>query len=623
MKKRLSASFGIFLSIAFSTSGAANLHAASDSEEKAVVLPTVVMTATRLPSHIPETGSSITVIEGETIEKQGIKTISEALRAAVGIDIAQSGGLGQQTSVFLRGGESNHTLVLIDGVKVNSPTSGAFDFSDLLVNSIERVEVLRGPQSSLYGSEAIGGVINIITKRGKAEPTTSVLAEFGSFKTFRQQIGLSGSEDRFDYSLSIVRLESEGVSAASERLGNTEEDGYKNLTVSHRLGLDLPGDGQADFNLRYISAEEETDAFGGSGGDDPNRSIAREIAHTALLLKKPLAAWWTPSLQFSIADEKLEGEEPDNNFTFETNVQDLLFLNTFSPSPDNTFLIGLEYDRKEGKSTSGGFDERINIKSVFLEDQAALLDALFVTAAVRHDDHSTFGGKTTFRLTSAYALERHRMTLHVSYGTGFMAPPFNELFFQSPFFFGNKNLKPEESKGYDIGIRKEYPGNGGRSTSWFDVTYFKNDFDNLISGQGTTVVNIKEAEAEGVELSGGIGVAKGFAVNFSYTYLDSEDKSTGKKLLRRARHKGAFGLQYEPTDRLDLNLLGTVVEDRIDFGGVKMDDYVKIDFTTNYRAANRFEGFVRIENLFDENYEEVVGFTARGVSAYGGVKLSF
>lgn len=614
------------LALVFGAGFLDHTNAAEGSGEERLILEPMVVTAKRLPSPMLQVGSSITVIQGRDLEKRNIKTVTEALREVAGIDVAQSGGSGKQTSIFLRGANSSHTLILIDGVQVNSPTTGAFDFGDLLVANIDRIEVLRGPQSSLYGSEAIGGVIHIITKKGKGKTATSVFTEFGSFETFRQQIGITGSEGETDFSFSISRLESEGLSAASEQNGNTEDDGYKNLTVSNRLGFNFLQDGRIDFTVRYITGENEIDGFNQAFvfADDPNRILKRDVVYTSLRFQKSVTDFWTPSIQFSIADEQLEQNDPDELFSntlLETNVQNLLFQNEFFLSQENTLLFGLEYDQEQGNQ-EGSFDEEVDTQSLFIEDQAVFMEHLFVTAGIRYDDHSTSGDKTTFRITSAYVMEKYGMTVHASYGTGFRAPSLNELF--SPGF-SNKDLKAEESTGYDVGIRKEYPNKGNRPKSWYDVTYFKNDFDELISFPAPTFlpVNINEAEASGLEFSSGIGIMKGLLINLSYTYMDSEDKSTGKQLLRRARHKGAVGILYDPTDDLDLNLLGTVAEDRIDFGGTKMDDYVKVDFTSSYRATDKMEFFVRIENIFDEEYEEVTGFTSPGIAAYGGLKMSF
>lgn len=608
------------LSLIFCAGSFGRTNAKELSEEEILMMEPIVVTAKRLPSPLLEVGSSITVIQGEDLQKRNITTVPEALREVAGVDVARAGGLGKQTSIFLRGANSSHTLVLLDGIQVNSPTTGAFDFGNLLVENIDRIEVLRGPQSSLYGSEAIGGVIHIITKKGEGKTVTSLFTEFGSFETFRQRIGITGSEGDTDYTFSLSRLESEGVSAASEKNGNTEEDGYKNLTLSHRLGFNFLQDGRIDFTVRSITGENEIDGF---GGDDPNRTLERDAVYTSLRLKKPVTDSWTPSIQFSIADEKLEQNDPDalfSNNLLETNVQNLLLQNEFSLSQENILLFGLEYDQEQG-DRQGSFDKEVDTRSLFIEDQAVFIEHLFLTAGVRYDDHSIFGDKTTFRITSAYAMEKYGMTVHASYGTGFRAPSINELFWPGA---SNKDLQAEESRGYDIGIRKEYPNKRERPESWFDVTYFKNDFDELISFPAPAFlpVNINEAESSGIEFSSGIGIAKGLLINLSYTYMDSEDKSTGKQLLRRAKHKGAFGILYDPTDRLDLNLFGTVVEDRLDFGGVKMDNYVKVDLTSSYRVTNKLGFFVRVENLFDEDYEDVTGFTSPGISGFGGIKLT-
>ncbi|MFQ5580797.1 MAG: TonB-dependent receptor plug domain-containing protein, partial [Nitrospiria bacterium] len=606
----------VFCAGSFGRTNAKELSA----EEKLLMLEPIVVTAKRIPSPMLEVGSSITVIQGEDLQKRNITTVPEALREVAGVDVARSGGLGKQTSIFLRGANSSHTLVLINGVQVNSPSTGAFDFGNLLVDNIDRIEVLRGPQSSLYGSEAIGGVIHIITKKGEGKTVTSLYTEFGSFETFRQRIGITGSEGETDYALSISRLESEGISAASEQNGNTEDDGYNNMTLSHRLGFNFLQNGRIDYTLRYIAGENEIDVF---GADDPNRTLERDAVYTSLRLQKPVTDFWTPSIQFSIADEQLEQNDPDalaSNSLLETNVQNILLQNELFLSHENILLFGLEYDQEMG-DRQGSFDKKVDTRSLFIEDQAVFLEHLFLTAGVRYDEHNIFGEKSTFRITSAYAVEKYGMTAHASYGTGFRAPSINELFWPGA---SNKSLQAEESKGYDVGIRKEYPNEGEHTKSWFDVTYFSNDFDELVSFPAPNFipVNINKAEADGLEFSSGIGIMQGLLINLSYTYMESEDKSTGKQLLRRAKHKGMFGILYDPTDRFDLNLIGTVVEDRIDFSGTKMDDYVKVNFTSGYRVTDKLGFFIRVENLFDEDYEDVTGFTSPGISGFGGIKLT-
>ncbi|MFQ5779868.1 MAG: TonB-dependent receptor plug domain-containing protein [Nitrospiria bacterium] len=589
------------------------------SGEEITTLEPVVVTAKRIPSPMLEVGSSISVVTAEDIERRNIKSVHEAVREVAGVDVAQSGGLGKITSVFLRGGNSFHTLVLIDGVQVNSPTTGGYDFGDLLVENIERIEVLRGPQSALYGSEAIGGVVNIITKKGKGKTAFSLLTEFGSFRTFRERIGIIGAEEAFDYAFSISRIDSKGISAASEAQGNGEEDGYKNVTVSNRVGLNLPRDGRVDLTVRYITGENEIDGF---GADDPNRTLDRDALYAAIVIKGAVADWWVPSLQLSVADEQLEQDDPDaifDNSLTETNVQNILLQNELSLLMGNTLLVGVEYDQQQG-NRRGSFDEEVETKSVFVEDQAVLFDVLFLTAGVRYDDHSTFGDETTFRGTLAYLIEGWDTKLHASFGTGFRAPSLNELFFPG---FSNTDLRAEESHGFDIGFGKEFLMDRSQEAFWFDVTYFHNDFDDLISFPPPTFIpiNINEAEARGVEFSSGIVVMKDLAINLGYTFMDTEDKATGKQLLRRAKNKGSFAISYGVTDRLDVNLFGTIVEDRIDFGGAEMDDFVKVDIASSYQVTDNLEFIGRIENLFDEDYEEVTGFTSPGFSVFGGVKM--
>lgn len=230
----------------------------------------VTVTATRIEAPVNEVSSSVTIITANDIEKKQQYSVAEVLRGLPSIDVVNSGGPGRTTSVFIRGAKSEHTLVLIDGIEAGDAmsTGRSFDFSTLQADNIERIEIIRGPQGTLYGSDAIGGVINIITKKGKGSPGGFVSAEAGSFNTFEARAGLSGGTPAFNYSLGISRLDTDGFSVANEKDGNTEDDGYANTTLSARLGGRPVEDLDIDLTLRYIDADTDLDACGGAGCDD-------------------------------------------------------------------------------------------------------------------------------------------------------------------------------------------------------------------------------------------------------------------------------------------------------------------------------------------------------------------
>jgi len=325
MKNRMFKVFGAFcLSLVYAISFLCNTYAETLTKE-AILLEPIVVTATRIEVPIKETASSVTIIDGKTIEAKHHRTVLEALREVPGLDIVQTGGAGGTTSAFLRGGNSNHTLVLIDGIQVNSPTTGAYDFSDLTTDNIERIEIIRGPQSTLYGSDAIGGVIHIITKKGKGAATSSVSFEGGSFGSYRETLRLSGSTEKGDYSFSAARFDTEGISRANEKNGNPEKDRYENTTFSSRIGFNLPHDARLEWTARLTDASSEIDGCC-PPSDDPKALQNKRALATSLSLISPVTAWWDQKLQLSLQQDKLKGIHPDltfGNFEIDTEGQRL------------------------------------------------------------------------------------------------------------------------------------------------------------------------------------------------------------------------------------------------------------------------------------------------------------
>ncbi|MBW1718160.1 MAG: TonB-dependent receptor [Deltaproteobacteria bacterium] len=606
----------------------------------------VVVTATRIETASREVGSSITVITDQQIEERQNTTVLEVLRTVPALDVVRSGGPGGQTSVFIRGAQSEHTLVLIDGVEMNDPiTPGrSYDFANLTTDNIERIEIIRGPQSTLYGSDAIGGVINIITKRGKGKPRGFMSAEGGSFNTFTEKAGVSGGNQWANYSLGVYHWYTDGISAANEKDGNHERDHYENTSISTRLGVTPTENLDADFILRYINAKADIDNSGDVGGDDPNNKADLEQLFSRMQVRLSLFnELWEQKFGLSLTDldrdyrNDTDADHPSDldrssydGKIFKFDWQHNLYLHE-----TNTLTLGVENEEEKGKSkyysdsawgpyTSSFKEKTARTTGYYLQDQIKLWDSWFTTLGMRLDDHSRFGSETTYRITSAYLIQQTGTKLKGSFGTGFKAPTLYHLYSQ----YGEKNLDPEESTGWDIGVEQ----------SLFDkklilgVTYFSNEFDELIEFESGTskYINIAEAETQGVEIFASMRPIDDLTLLASYTYTDTENKETGKDLLRRAPNKFGLDVNYKFTDKGNVNLGLVYVGKRDDNDystwpakRVELGDYVLANLAASYDITRNIQVFGRVENFLDEDYEEVKGFGTPELSAFAGCKLSF
>jgi vitamin B12 transporter len=621
------------------------------AQEKEVILEKVVVTATRVETPVEEIASSITVISSKEIERKQKTTVLEVLKGLPGLDVVQNGGVGGATSIFLRGANSEHTLVMIDGVEVNDPISPgrSYDFAHLTVDNIERIEVIRGPQSTLYGSDAIGGVVNIITKKGEGKPKFFLSAEGGSFTTFREATGISGGNKWVNYSFALSRFDTEGISTASKKDGNYERDGYENTSLSAKLGFKPMDNLGIDFILRYMDAKTELDNFAGVGGDDPNYvQKSNQFLFKTQVGLSLFDQVWSQKLGLALNDHNRDiknKKDSQHPFDYEKGRYDGQLLkfdwqHHLQLHKTNALTFGLEYEREEGKSkyyweSLWGPGQSIfpkktaNIKGYYIQDEIKLWDRLFATLGIRIDDHSRFGSETTYRVAPAYLIKETDTKIKGTFGTGFKAPTLYQLFAPATLWgpIGNKDLKPEKSKGWDFGVEQNFFKN--RVT--LGATYFRNDFKDLIQfdwGQG--YINIAKAKTEGVELFASAKPIDDLTLRINYTYTDTEDKTTGEALIRRPKNKIGFDINYHFLNNGNVNLGVIYVgkRDDLDFSispsrRVKLDQYTLVNLAVSYDITKNFQLFGRVENLLDKEYEEVKGFGTPGLSFFGGMKLSF
>lgn len=591
--------------------------APADAHPQTTVSEQITVTAERRERPLEAVGSSVTVITAEEIEARRAVTVADLLRTVPGVEVVRSGGSGQVTSVFLRGGSSSHTLVLIDQVRVNAATTGAFDFADLDADLIERIEVVRGPQSTLYGSEAMAGVIAITTRRGRdAGARVHALAEAGGQDHRRLRLGVEGATPGLDYSVAVADLETDAVSAAAR---GVEDDPHENTTAAGRLGFGFAGDGRVDVTLRAYQGDVDVDGIDFVTGpvDALDRVQERDSVTGSVQVRKTFGRV-RQTFVVGLHDDELRGRDPVDffsNFTITSRAAELTAQSDVTVSDADVLTLGYSYERRAGESL-GNFDESADFQSLFVQNAFSWRERFHLTVGARYDDHSEFGGETTFRVSSAWKLG-DAARLHGSFGTGFKAPTFVDLFFP---FFGNPGLDPETSRGADLGVEHRF---GDAVT--LDVTGFTTRFDDLIVFDFVTSLpqNVAEARAEGVEATLEARPSPRFQLSASYTLTDTEDRSTGRQLARRPRHRGVVSLYFKPTDRWRAQATLIAVADRIDSDGSELDDYERVDVTVQYRVNAHLEPYVRVENLFDEDYEEVGGFATTGALAVVGLGLRF
>jgi vitamin B12 transporter len=598
-----------------------------------VTMEEVVVTATRVPTPTEEVGSSITVITAKDIEAKGYTTVKDVLKGTPGLDVVSSGGPGQSSSIFLRGTNSYHTLVLIDGVEMNDPTGmqRGFDFANLTVDNIERIEVLRGPQSPLYGANAMGGVINIITKKGEGKPEFYLGSEGGSYKTWREFAGAGMGSERVNASVAFSHNSSDGFSAADDDLpGNDEDDKWENTSASARLGFVLSENADLDFIGRFQDGRTHLDHGGGPYQDVEDYHVEeRKVFTRAQAHVFAFDGLWEQTLAYGFADHDRDYKDDPlfDDFSYDGKKHEISWQNNLYLHETNTLTMGLEYEKEE-MDDHEDLDESAYTRSVFVQDQVKLGGFSFTTIGLRYDDHEEFGSETTFRITQAFLLKDLGTKFKGSCGTGFRAPSLGELYYVNPWGGpgGNSDLDPEESKGWDIGIEQSLFNNYVN----IGVTYFYNDFDDLIIWDNG-YNNVDEAKTRGIESFIKIMPFDDLSVCLNYTYTDTEDDD-GKRLIRRPLHKAGLNTCYRFLKRGTVNLDILYVGKRDDSywdsmtwttEDIVLDDYILVNLAGSFDICKRLQVFARIENLFDEDYNESYGYGTAGFSAYGGVKVTF
>lgn len=617
--------------------------------EAAVTLSELSVSATGVPTPVDQVGSSVTVLTAATLEAQQRRTVPDALQQVPGLNVVQTGGPGGQTSVFIRGSNSNHVKVLIDGIDATDPSNpnGSFDFGQLLTDDLSRIEVLRGPQSGLYGSDAIGGAISFTTKRGEGPARATARIEVGSFGTFNQSGRISGSENGFDYSVSIQHLRAAATPVTPPNLvapgTTTRPNYYDNETVSAKFGYQFTDTFRINSITRFINSKL---LFSGDdyGTFPVTLGGLRSQADVQQVFTRNEAEW-TPFAGFhnvfainysNLYNRQIQNAyDPFNPFPTaglgeRTRYE---YRGDYQLSPGNLVLFGAQRDDESLSTTdpnpfgSGNLRARNGNTAGYGEIQLTPFDRASFVANVRHDENDAFGPATTFRVAPSYILPFTDTRIKGSVGTGFKAPTLSQLFQSFPAFnfFANPNLKPEESLGYDAGFEQPL---GERVL--VGATYYANDFKNLINTNAsfTSNENVGRAESYGAEAFVAVRFTDTFSGRVDYTNTVTKNEITNQELLRRPRHKGSATAQWTPIPGLIFSgtviVLGHFVDGNRDFSlqRLKNPGFTLVNLAVNYDVNETVSVFGRIDNLFDRRYENPTGFLGPGLAVYGGVRVT-
>lgn len=604
--------------------------AQSDTDE-------VVVSATRTPTPASAVASSVTVITAQDIELKQETTLPDVLRDVPGLNLVQTGGQGGVTSLFIRGADSNHTKVLVDGIDVSDPSTpgGSFEFANFQTGDIQQAEVLRGPQSGLYGSDAIGGVVDVTTKSGSGPAQLSAMLQGGSFATFDQSAAVSGASERTNYVFDLEHLKSAATPVTPPDLLSPGEarndDAYDNLTLATKLGL-TPVQGLGlGLVARYVHSDLRfTSDFDFGPGPDPvqSQTVSDQLFTRASASVTLLDGRLVQTLGVGFTDYDSTERVPNNPDTPERGDRikadwqaDLSLL------PGQTLTAGAEGERDAIQSSP--ISASVTNAAGFVQLQSSFGGRVFATESLRYDSNGQFGGKATYRIAPAILVPETGTKLKASAGTGFKAPTLNELYVDYPAFgfFANPALKPETSLGYDAGLEQTLIG--GRVQ--LGATWFHNDIRNLITDNAafTTNINVGRATTSGVESFALWRPNGALSLRADYTFTRAVDDILHEELLRRPRHKASLDAQWSAAPALTLTATALYVSSWIDGNRdftvprLTAPGYVTVNLAADYRASARWSLFWRLTNLLDRRYQDPIGFLAPGFGAFAGVKARF
>ncbi len=611
----------------------------ADDLTDTIALQPIVVTPTRLPTAESEVASSITVITSDEIERKQERTLSDVLEDVPGLNLVQTGGAGGTTAVYMRGTNPNQVKVLIDGIDVSDPSSieGTFNFEHILTSDIDRVEVLRGPQSGLYGANAIGGVINIITKKGSGPAQFTASLEGGSFGTFNQTAGVSGSVSRFNYAFDVAHFHSSDTAVTPSDLvppgRPVTDNSYDNKTFATKLGADLTDNLDVALVARFIDTALDftaDDALGPENqkSEENKRQLyTRATAHLVLFdgkFDQTVGLAYSGFRQWDFDPNMTGGSTNANGDRVKLDWQGNIRV-----AAGQVVTLGAEHELDKIATDVGPVSTHVNNDAGFVQLQSSFGERLFNALSLRYDNNGQFGGKATYRIAPAYLIPETGTKLKATLGTGYNPPTLVQLYQSFPAFdfFANPTLRPETSTGYDFGFEQTVLD----KVVQFGATYFHNDTNNLITinADGTSYANVGKATSYGVESFVAWQVAAPLSLRADYTFTIADDDILHQELLRRPRNKATLEAAWKVTAAATLSASLLYVGPWVDVNragtasGVSVNGYSVVNIAGSYDLGHGVTGFARIDNLLDRHYQDPLGFQRPGLGVFAGVRIAF
>jgi vitamin B12 transporter len=656
---------GLFLGLGFVLSLLIQpVWAQGKASESTQQLEEVVVTATRTEAGLDQVGgTSLSVITAEDIESRQFHSLAQALKTVPGVQFSSTGGMGASSRVFIRGADTKNTLLLIDGIEANDPADpnrGA-DLANISVENIERIEVIRGPMSVLYGSNATAGVINVITRSGTGDVGGYVGGEAGTYNTTKGYAGVNGSGSIGGFSLAVSHLEADGYSLANAdnnsipHAGNTsEDDGWRNTSASGKVNIDITENTSLNVVSRYTEAIMDEDDWGpGYAGDrfnsDPNmwwvqtpdpeglkkrRQESKRMFGKIELRNRLFDDRFESVLDYKYARQTRESFSNDDISTFDYTgtTDEWSWQGKLELNPNSFTSFGIDYFTEESEATSAPTEDAYTLS--YWGQYQLILGGFDVVAGVRYDDHEEFGGKATWRLAPAYTFAATGTTLRGVYATGFRTPSLYELYSE----YGNTDLDPEESTSWEIGVEQAL----FNASLEVGVTYFRMEFEDRIGWDSNRVIPGQaiaggyaqmdgESNTCGVEVFAAWFPTKSLDVRLDYTYTDTEEND-GSRMERRPLSQVHAGITYSFLNDVELSGDFYWVDEResvanaTDINGTPvevLDDYFLVNIAANYDLTDALRIYARVDNLLDEHYEEAWSYATPGQSFYVGAKFTF
>lgn len=589
-----------------------------------------ISSATKSEEKLKNVTANVDVITAEDIESRKFKTVIEALNSLSGVSISSNGGIGTLSQVYLRGMKSENTLVLIDGIRYNNPYDGSVDFAHLMINDIDRIEVIKGAQSSIWGADASAGVINIITKSAQSGTHGNASVEYGRYDTTIAKANISHKNENFDAKLGVTRVDTDGFSAISPKSSeakNYEKDGYENTTIDLKLGYNFDDSNRVSLSYETIDAKTKfdemlSDVFGNPDIIASANSYAKTKTRNSIASlnyeNKNSFATTNIYTNYSRFKKETKTEVGFNDSKNKTDIKEYGIKSTIPYlSETSSVTVGAEYKGFEDKED---INRKYNSRAIYITNTNKFFsDKTILSQALRYDKYSDFDNKTTGKIgIKQYIIDE--LNISSNYGTGYNTPSFIQLYKTS--WGGNPDLNPEKTKSYDVGF--EYKG--------FSVTYFNTKVNNLMVSNASTSWKYKNIEGDskfnGTEIAYKNSIIEDVFINLSYTNLSAKD-SKDKKLQNRPSNKFNFGVDYYGLKDFHFNINGEYIGTRqsvnFDYNkpDVKTGNYTVWNAVVDYDISKNFSTYLKLDNILNKDYQIVDGYATSQRAAFVGLKASF